>query len=331
MLAEGWKLNEQFLRDAYREPLFRWMDNNPDNVGVFVVGFAADMIYQLSMVFGESLVDLLNLGAGAGKGTGWGYFEDTLRLFTVAAPLAKGVSKGIQLMSARSGMPKVVELGLARGAEAPLCTWVSSLAALRKTGTRHLATISDLQRVANDVAKATKGAIKPLEAAYIKEAVPILKALGAACKELKIPKTIGGIDEVIRNGESMIKRGGSYLIELKWKNDWGPQFHTIMAYKDKIKGTIFVDPSGASGKTLAEIEKKILQMNPQAQHFREFQEAVPQAFWIMKDVYVTDGLAGRIGGNNLLRFLAMELVAFSIPRPNNSPTPSPTPTPTPKP
>jgi hypothetical protein len=241
-LANGW--------DRLRKENDRAVDGVCDRIiakhpgSWWAVATIRTLSYDFPVTLGAGFVDVLRLGEGSHEG-GWGIGKDALRLVTVVGPFGRMLG----IVRARSAAA-----GVANGT-GPNCTWITTVKALRQTAVRHTATLKDLCRVANIRECNTAGA-------WVSGMVPLLQKLGAVVRPLR--EFTGAAGESLKDIAALARRNtdGVVMFSVKWsnkafaavKNPNGNVGHSLLAYRDPIRGVIFADRSGRVVGALQELE-----------------------------------------------------------------------------
>lgn len=202
--------------------LDRFVDQHPDWFGVVVATATST-----AMEVGGGFVDVLRIGEGVKEG-GWGYAKDALRVVSLAGPVAKVGKFGAQLT--RSGLARVTT-----DPGGPLCAWVASTKALRQTGTRHFAKVTDL-------IKAAKHSAAPKSMA---EMISVLKKMGASGKHLGKPQSMKQLEQLTSQ-----YRDGVILFGVSWSKGG----HALYAFRNAAGKFRIADRTGKIVGNLSELD-----------------------------------------------------------------------------
>ena len=326
-LSQWYDFERKVVEQAAYDAINYTLDQCGNNQFALYVGATAYGLVQIVMAVGNSLVDITNLGLGIqGAWNGEeniivGIFEDGMRVMTLAGPFAQGVKMFSCLKIARVMVPAT--------AEVPYCAFISAAQAMRNTAVAAFATIDDL-------CAALKMPLTATARMTVAEALKLVRRLGGVASMERSFSTLLQVEKAVKSSPLRV-----YLVELKWQaGDWGEQCHAIAVQWDKARNcAVWMDPSGAAGNTLKEIESIILSKNPGALHFKNFASAVPQAVgWVENAVWRNCWDATRVGllvdpanWNNWSSYtanLGLEMRSVTIAKPERRvPQPSPGPSP----
>ncbi len=270
----------------------------------------ANTLLSITMFIGGAIFDVLALGQGtgeaaAGENPALGIFSDGLRVLALAGP----VSKVLKVFSVPA-VPRV--FAAPEAGENPFCTLMSTANALRAKNIANFATVADLS---------TALGLGAPQARYIGEVIPLIGRIGGVAR-MVTANSLKALEQIAKS-----RPGSVFLVDLRWRNDWkrgGEMAHTLCMQWDKINGCVkFMDPSGAFGKTLAEVEHMIVSSNSENVMFQGLRNAVlKEAGEIERARTIFDRLRGNRG---LLGMIGLEMLSLTIrqrvPRPEPGPTP----------
>ena len=189
--------------------------------------------YKLSTTVASGYVDTLRIGDGIKKG-GWGYAHDALRALVVVGP-------ALRAARALAGASRRVEVARDLG----ICAWVASAQALRLTGTKLFARVSDIARKAGKILPTSGPATQALKAKAVAKVVKTKKTIHATTKTGKTGKAIAGSDprvigeiEDLRDIFVLLRQLGSRL--RFWGSNSKPAFQSM----EEIMTTAGRNPDG---------------------------------------------------------------------------------------
>lgn len=205
-------------REISEGELEEFIDRYPN---LFGVGVATAV--HTSMALGSGFVDLLRLGEGTAQG-GWGYGRDALRLLVVAGPIFRGG----RLLLARA----------TPNATGPVCSYIASAGALRRTGTRFFVRASDL------IAKSGGGAPTSMS-----QLLGLLRTFGAKVRSLGQPSTVADLQRL-----TATHRNGVVLFGIRWTRPSGAGAgHALYAFRDGLGRFRIADRTGRIVGQLSEL------------------------------------------------------------------------------
>jgi hypothetical protein len=314
MFADWYKAQEsiiyRYAYDAICADFKKMSGSDPWWMKIAYAGdIAAESLESIIVFIGGALFDTLALGQGIGEASvgenpAWGIFSDGIRVLALAGP----VTKLFKVFS----VPAVPRVFTPSTAEVPFCTLMSTANALRDSRIANFASAADLSRAL--------GLGVPV-ARSISEVVPLIKTLGGAARMIRVTS----VDAVKALAQS--RPGRVFLVDLRWKNPWwtkGEAAHTLCVQWVPEKGSVmFLDPSGAFGQSLQEVEQMILRLNPQNQQMVGMSRALLNEAAEIEHGLVT--LRRGVAAKSLAEMIGLEMLSLTIgPR---KPIPGPGPSP----
>ena len=217
-IANWWDGKHKESEDILQE----WVNNNNSDLEMNAKAVVATIV-STSMILGAGLVDVLRIGEGIKKGGTWGYFQDGLRLLSIAGPIAR-----------------LGRLGAAKWTFDPGGNWCASIAmakALRQTGTKLFIRASEVIQ---------KTGFAPTN---LNQFIPVLKSMGARVREVSKLKDMKALEQLVAdNPKSVIMFG------VTWKFPSGEIVgHALYAFRDTFGAFKIADRSGKIVSTLSEL------------------------------------------------------------------------------
>jgi len=294
-------------RQYSEEQLTKFVDANPNMIGVLVSGTASTVFDVSSIVF----VDLARFGSGAASGTAGGVFQDVLRVLSVI-PVGKVASTVGAVL--RPTLGKIVNvLGqfywASRAGKA--CVPISIGQALQRTGQALVVTLDDIARAAGRELSSFDGAAgRGMTPAEVKQTLVALKA-----KFTELPaRAASSWSDLVMFAEGT---EGVLLVSLRRTANRAGQisdgFHRVIVARTR-EGVAIIDRSGVF-KSLEDLSRRYGSTGP-AEFFTINQNnaIIVVADWVMDPALI--GRLNMLGPLGAIVTRAAMLVGFnpSVPR-----------------
>jgi len=206
------------------------------------------------MRIGQSFVDTLKLGNGVASGTLKGVAIDGLRLLNVT-----GV--GGAVFSRLSRILVVTQTG------GNLCSWISTVNAIRRSGQRFFVTLADLAGQAGVDLRAVNAAGGTAIADFMKLQQALGK-MGIPSITLRSSPALGEIGSILRSYPKSV-----LVFAVKYVSRGNPAGHQLIATFSKSAGLVIKDTTGAVYRSIDALQKAY----PLAQMFRDYSFVIPNS------------------------------------------------------
>jgi hypothetical protein len=221
-----------------------WMrDAARTNSDFALVGAAfVSTAVHTSMALGGGFVDVLRLGQGVSRGTVGGVAQDGLRLLSLVGPAGRALRLSSRVLTRLVGAMTET----AATSELGVCGWIAAVNALRRTGTRHFATLEQLLERAGITLETAAEGIRSLT-----RLLQPLRALGAN------PVVARGVTSLEALATFLRAQGGRgvAIIGVGWANPSTRQSagHVLVAF---LRGgrVHILDRTGRVVQSLQELE-----------------------------------------------------------------------------